>query len=52
MFYYNPNDPAVFVSPRVGIGCTMNLASKWAWVFLALVVAVVVALLVIVKSAT
>ena len=31
-FYYNPNDPAVWVSRRVGIGYTMNFANKWSWV--------------------
>jgi uncharacterized membrane protein len=34
MFYYNPDDPAIFVSKRVGIGYTLNFGSVWAWVFL------------------
>jgi uncharacterized membrane protein len=34
MFYYNPNDPAIFVSKRVGIGYTMNFANKISWVVL------------------
>jgi len=34
MFYYNPDDPAIFVAKRVGIGYTINFASKWAWVVL------------------
>lgn len=34
MFYYNPNDPAIFVAKRVGIGYTLNFASKWAWIVL------------------
>ncbi len=34
MFYYNPDDPAIFVSKRVGIGYTINFANKWAWVIL------------------
>lgn len=34
MFYYNPNDPAIFVSKRVGIGYTMNFANKMSWVVL------------------
>ena len=42
MFYYNPNDPAIFVAKRVGIGYTMNFASKWAWIVLALTVAIIV----------
>jgi len=42
MFYYNPNDPAIFVAKRVGVGYTMNFASKWAWVVLALTLAILV----------
>jgi uncharacterized membrane protein len=47
MFYYNPNDPAIFVSKRVGIGYTMNFANKMSWVVLAgmLLIALLPALL-------
>ena len=31
-FYWNPDDPAIFVSKRVGIGYTMNFANKWSWI--------------------
>lgn len=31
MFYYNPDDPAIFVSKRVGIGYTVNFANKISW---------------------
>ncbi len=31
--YYNPNDAALFVQRRVGIGFTINLANPWSWVF-------------------
>jgi uncharacterized membrane protein len=34
-FYWNPDDPAIFVPKRIGIGYTMNFANKWAWVALA-----------------
>jgi uncharacterized membrane protein len=34
VFYYNPKDPAIFVSKRVGIGYTMNFANKISWVVL------------------
>jgi len=34
MFYYNPDDPAILVAKRVGIGYTINFASKWAWIIL------------------
>ena len=32
VFYWNPDDPAIFVSKRVGIGYTMNFANKWSWI--------------------
>lgn len=35
MFYFNPDDPAIFVSKRVGIGFTMNFANKMSWLVLA-----------------
>ena len=34
MFYYNPNDPAIFVAKRVGIGYTVNFANKMCWLVL------------------
>jgi len=34
VFYYNPHDPAIFVSKRVGIGYTVNFANKMSWVVL------------------
>jgi uncharacterized membrane protein len=43
VFYWNPDDPAIFVSKRVGIGYTMNFANKWSWITMA---AVLVALLI------
>lgn len=42
MFYFNPSDPAIFVSKRVGIGYTLNLANKWAWIALVSLLALVV----------
>lgn len=33
-FYYNPDDPAVFVEKRFGIGFTNNFARPLTWVFL------------------
>jgi uncharacterized membrane protein len=32
MFYYNPNDAALFVQRRDSLGFTMNLANRWSWV--------------------
>ncbi len=35
MIYYNPNDPALFVEKRAGLGYTFNLANRWSWVLAA-----------------
>lgn len=34
MFYYNPNDPAVWVEKRFGLGLTNNFARWQSWAFL------------------
>lgn len=39
MFYYNPDDPAVFVEKRMGIGYTLNFARRWSWVVLVVTLA-------------
>jgi len=38
MIYYAPEDPALFVPKRVGIGQTLNFARPSAWIFLAAVI--------------
>jgi uncharacterized membrane protein len=42
-FYSNPDDPALFVPKRYGIGYTLNFGNGWSWVVLALVLATVLA---------
>jgi len=32
-FYFNPDDPALFLEKRFGIGWTMNFARPLAWIF-------------------
>jgi uncharacterized membrane protein len=39
VFYWNPDDPAIFVSKRLGIGYTMNFANKWSWLAMGTIVA-------------
>ncbi len=34
MFYYNPDDPAIFVEKRFGIGWTNNFAQPLSWLWL------------------
>ena len=40
-FYSNPNDPALFVPKRYGIGYTLNFSNPWSWIVLALILATV-----------
>lgn len=35
LFYYNPEDPALFVEKLVGFGYTFNMANRWVYVYLA-----------------
>ena len=43
LIYYNPNDPALLVERRMGIGWTFNMANRWSWVILgAMVLAIVI----------
>jgi hypothetical protein len=41
IFYSNPDDPALFVPKRFGIGYTLNFGNPWSWVVLALILAMV-----------
>ena len=36
LFYFNPDDSALFVERRVGIGYTINFAHASAWIVIAL----------------
>ncbi|MGA9884788.1 MAG: DUF5808 domain-containing protein [Candidatus Acidiferrales bacterium] len=44
IFYYNPDDPALLVEKRFGIGYTFNFARGLAWVILALLIIIPLAL--------
>lgn len=35
LFYYNPNDPALMVEKRMGIGYTLNFGHRMSWVLMA-----------------
>ena len=41
IFYYNPDDAALFVEKREGWGYTFNFANRWSWVLLAGLVVVI-----------
>jgi len=34
LFYYNPDDPAIFVEKRFGLGFTLNFGQPVSWLFL------------------
>ena len=44
MFYYNPDDPALLVEKRLGIGYTFNFARGQSWVIMALLIMIPVAI--------
>jgi len=41
VFYYNPNDAALFVEKRDGLGYTFNFANRWSWALLLSLVLVI-----------
>jgi uncharacterized membrane protein len=41
VFYYNPNDAALFVERRTGFGYTINFGNRWSWAFSAGLIAVI-----------
>ena len=50
LIYINRSDPALFVEKRFGIGYTLNFGHPGVWIFLAALVAVVVAIIFVVPS--
>jgi len=44
-FYYNPDDPSVFVEKRFGVGMTCNFARPLTWVLTGLLVLVIAAVI-------
>jgi len=41
IFYSNPDDPAVLVPKRYGVGYTLNFGNPWSWVVLGLILLLV-----------
>lgn len=39
VFYFNPDDPAIFVESRAGVGYTLNFGNVWSWVLLGAIIA-------------
>jgi uncharacterized membrane protein len=45
LFYFNPEDPAIFVEKRFGIGYTLNFGNRWTWVALLILVPLLAAVI-------
>lgn len=43
IFYSNPDNPALLVPKRYGIGYTLNFGNPWSWVLLAFILLAVAA---------
>ena len=41
LFYSNPDDPALLVPKRFGIGYTLNFGNPWCWAVLVLMTVIV-----------
>lgn len=46
IIYNNPNDQAIWVDKRVGIGWTLNFARKESWFIIFMILAIPLAILV------
>jgi hypothetical protein len=41
IFYSNPDDPALLVPKRFGIGYTVNFGHPWSWIVIAFIILIV-----------
>jgi len=48
-FYYNPQDPALLVERRVGLGYTFNFANRLSWLMLGVLAFIPIVLLAVVS---
>jgi uncharacterized membrane protein len=49
MFYFNPDDPALLVEKRFGIGYTINFGHRGAWLIAAAILAIIIAPLLVAR---
>ncbi len=47
LIYYNPDDPALMVEKRIGIGYTLNFAHRLAWVSMAALLLIPIGILIL-----
>ena len=52
LFYVNPDDPALFIEKRFGVGYTINFGRPGSWVILGLIVLIPVIIGLVIKAAT
>jgi len=50
LFYFNTDDPALFVEKRFGIGYTLNFGHAGAWLFVGALVAILVLIIILVPK--
>jgi uncharacterized membrane protein len=41
IFYFNPDDPALFIPKRSGLGYTLNFGRRGSWALMALLLAAI-----------
>jgi hypothetical protein len=51
-FYTNPNDPALLVPKRFGVGYTLNFGNPWSWAVLAFVLLMVAVPFILLTAST
>src|SRR3984893_15944922 len=51
-FYSNPNDPALLVPKRFGIGYTLNFGNPWSWAVLAFLLLMLVVPFILLTAST
>ncbi|WP_026908249.1 DUF1648 domain-containing protein [Paucisalibacillus globulus] len=44
VIYFNPNDPALFLEKRFGVGWTINLARPLAWITFIIIISIIIAI--------
>jgi uncharacterized membrane protein len=49
LFYFNPDDPALFIEKRIGIGYELNFGKPAAWVFIGVILLIPAAAVVLPK---
>lgn len=46
-FYYNPDDPAIFIEKESGLGWTNNMAHPLSWVIMVGILAIIISVIIL-----